>query len=94
MALYRRVEFGYGANTYIGTRQVNVVTVKIGTIPRSYLASIGRLGIDFGPWGGVDAGIAEALDHFRWWRLWYVGRGRGIGLHWSRRNPASTPEQE
>lgn len=94
MALYRRVDFTYGANTYIGTKTVNLVVVKIGTIGRSYLASIGRLGIDFGPYGGVHAGIIEAESHFRWWRLWYVGRGRGFGLHWSTPRSAQFSDSE
>lgn len=80
----------YGCvDTRYGSVKLGAVltTMSGGSMPRAWLGQVWRLGISYGPAGGVEAGLDGIAPELRSWeRIWYRANGCAFALNWTRRD--------
>lgn len=86
-ALYAKRDIGGMVTTRYGSAKLGAVLVVIRStfMAKSYLWQIGRLGVSYGPGGGVEAGLDELTAEQRGpSRIFYRKDGMALGVNWGK----------
>jgi hypothetical protein len=90
--LYGRRVTPYSTETRYGSSKLGIVgmVVRFKEMAPAHLWQIGRLGIAYGPGGGVEAGLYELTPEQRGpSRIFYRKSGMALGVNWAGRGKAA-----